>query len=49
MLDVAFHIQRRGDRALLHASAANTAAIAGYEKLGFELRRRLTFGALRTP
>ncbi|MCT1436554.1 GNAT family N-acetyltransferase [Brachybacterium paraconglomeratum] len=49
VLDVAHHIQRRGDRALLHASAANTAAIAGYEKLGFELRRRLTFGALRTP
>jgi len=49
VLDVAFHIQHRGDSALLHASAANTTAIAGYEKLGFALRRRLTFGALRTP
>lgn len=49
ILDVAFHIQQRGDRALLHASAANTGAISGYEKLGFTLRRRLTFGALRTP
>lgn len=49
VLDVAFHIQQRGDRALLHASAGNTAAIAGYEKLGFALRRRLTFGAVRTP
>jgi len=49
VLDVAFHIQQRGDRALLHASAANTSAIAGYEKLGFALRRRLTFGAVRTP
>ena len=49
VLDVAFHIQARGDRALLHASAANTSAIAGYEKLGFALRRRLTFGAVRTP
>ncbi|MGP9536457.1 GNAT family N-acetyltransferase [Brachybacterium sp. AOP43-C2-M15] len=49
LLDVAFHIQQRGDRALLHASAANTSAIAGYEKLGFVLRRRLTFGAVRTP
>jgi predicted GNAT family acetyltransferase len=49
VLDVAFHIQQRGDRALLHASAENTNAIAGYEKLGFALRRRLTFGAVRTP
>lgn len=49
VLDVAFHIQQRGDRALMHASAANTVAIAGYEKLGFSLRRRLTFGAVRTP
>lgn len=49
VLDVAFHIQQRGDRALLHASAANTTAISGYEKLGFALRRRLSFGAIRTP
>lgn len=49
VLDVAFHIQQRGDRALLHASAENTAAITGYERLGFVLRRRLTFGAVRTP
>ena len=49
VLDVAFHIRERGDRALLHAAAENTAAITGYEKLGFALRRRLTFGALRTP
>jgi len=49
VLDVAFHIQQRGDRALLHASAANTGAISGYEKLGFALRRRVTFGAVRTP
>lgn len=49
VLDVAFHIQQRGARALMHASATNTSAIAGYEKLGFALRRRLTFGAVRTP
>ncbi|WP_193103702.1 GNAT family N-acetyltransferase [Brachybacterium sp. FME24] len=49
VLDVAFQIQQRGDRALLHASATNTSAIAGYEKLGFALRRRLMFGAVRTP
>jgi ribosomal protein S18 acetylase RimI-like enzyme len=49
VLDVAFHARQRGDRALLHASATNTTAISGYEKLGFALRRRLTFGAVRTP
>lgn len=49
VLDVAFHAHRRGDRVLLHASASNTAAIVGYQKLGFALRRRLAFGAIRTP
>lgn len=49
VLDVAFDIQQRGEKALLHASATNTSAIAGYEKLGFALRRRLMFGAVRTP
>ncbi|WP_394214106.1 GNAT family N-acetyltransferase [Brachybacterium vulturis] len=49
VLDVAFHIQQRGERALLHASADNTRAIRGYERLGFSLRRRLSFGAVRTP
>lgn len=49
VLDVAFGIQQRGDRALLHASASNTGAIDAYEKLGFALRRRVSFGAVRTP
>lgn len=49
VLDVAHRIRERGDRALLHASATNTSAIAGYEKLGFAVRRRLEFGAVRTP
>lgn len=49
VLDVVHGIQQRGDRALLHASAENTSAIAGYQKLGFALRRTLTFGAVRTP
>jgi ribosomal protein S18 acetylase RimI-like enzyme len=49
VLDVAFHIQQRGDRAMMHASATNTNAIAGYEKLGFALRRRSTFIGVRTP
>lgn len=49
VLDVAFHIQQRGDRALLHAAATNVNAIAAYEKLGFALRRRNQFAAVRTP
>ena len=49
VLDVAFHIQERGDRALLHAAATNVGAIAVYERLGFLLRRRTTFSAVRTP
>lgn len=49
VLDVAHGIQGRGDKALMHASAANTAAISGYQKLGFRLRRRTPFGAVRTP
>lgn len=48
VLDVAFHIQQRGDRAFLHTAAENTGAIATYEKLGFDLRRTLVFGAVRT-
>jgi len=49
VLDVAFHIKERGDRALLHAAASNTGAIAAYERLGFALRRRNRFSAVRTP
>lgn len=49
VLDVAFHIQQRGDRAMMHAAAGNVNAIAAYEKLGFALRRRNRFAAVRTP
>lgn len=49
VLDVAHHIRARGDRALLHAAETNVNAIAGYEKLGFVLRRRSTFSAVRSP
>ena len=49
VLDVAFHIRQRGDRALLHAAASNVGAIAAYERLGFVLRRRNRFWAVRTP
>lgn len=47
--DVAFHVQQRGDRAFMHASAANTGAIHTYEGLGFDLRKRLNFMTIRTP
>lgn len=49
VLDIAFHIQGRGDRALLHAAGTNTGAIAAYERLGFVLRKRTNFAAVRTP
>ncbi|MEZ3161758.1 GNAT family N-acetyltransferase [Microbacterium sp. BWT-B31] len=49
VLDVAFHIRERGDRALMHAAATNVTAIAIYERLGFALRRRTTFATARTP
>lgn len=47
--DVAFHVQERGDRAFLHAAAQNVGAIGVYERLGFALRHRPTFGSLRAP
>jgi ribosomal protein S18 acetylase RimI-like enzyme len=46
---VAHGITERGERALLHAAATNTNAIRLYEQLGFVLRRRTTFVALRSP
>lgn len=49
VLDVAHHVRTRGERALLHAATTNTGAIRIYERLGFDLRRRTAFGALRTP
>lgn len=49
VLAVAHGVRARGDRPFLHATAHNTGAIALYEKLGFELRRSVTFAVLRTP
>ncbi|MEU3459525.1 GNAT family N-acetyltransferase [Streptomyces sp. NPDC006733] len=46
---VAAGIRDRGDTPFLHASAANTGAIALYESLGFTLRRRSAFYRVRTP
>jgi ribosomal protein S18 acetylase RimI-like enzyme len=49
VLDVAFHIQERGDRALMHAAATNVGAIGTYERLGFALRTHTTFVGVRVP
>ncbi|MTE24219.1 GNAT family N-acetyltransferase [Microbacterium sp. ZXX196] len=49
VLDVIAHIRARGDRPFLHASAANTGAVAAYEKLGFEVRRKTPFIRVRVP
>lgn len=49
VLDVAHHIRERGDRAMMHAAATNTGAIAIYERLGFDLRRRTEFLAVQVP
>jgi predicted GNAT family acetyltransferase len=46
---VAHGIRARGERAFLHAGVTNTGAIRLYESIGFELRRRPTFRAVRVP
>ncbi|WP_433604612.1 GNAT family N-acetyltransferase [Dactylosporangium sp. CA-139114] len=46
---VAHGIRARGERPLLHAAATNTNAIRLYESIGFELRRRTAFRAVRVP
>ena len=46
---VAAGIRARGETPFLHAADDNTAAVRLYKSLGFELRRRLEFVALRAP
>ncbi|MFI9011078.1 GNAT family N-acetyltransferase [Actinosynnema sp. NPDC053489] len=49
VLAVTAGIHARGDRALMHAAAANTGAIRLYESLGFRLRKRFVIAVLRVP
>ncbi|WP_236796090.1 GNAT family N-acetyltransferase [Amycolatopsis sp. GM8] len=49
VLAVAAGIRERGETPFLHASASNTNAIRLYESLGFRLRQRTTFTAVRVP
>lgn len=49
VLDVAHGIRQRGDVPFLHVSATNLGAAAAYEKIGFELRRKVDFLAAQTP
>lgn len=46
---VAAGVRERGEVPFLHTAASNTAAIRLYESIGFTLRRRLFFMAVRAP
>ncbi|GAA2602086.1 GNAT family N-acetyltransferase [Dactylosporangium fulvum] len=46
---VAAGIRARGEQPFLHTSASNTGAIRLYESIGFRLRRRTRFRAVRVP
>lgn len=46
---VAATVRERGDVPFLHASAANTGALALYARMGFTLRRTVEFAAFRAP
>ncbi|OLT46998.1 GNAT family N-acetyltransferase [Saccharomonospora sp. CUA-673] len=46
---LAARIAARGERPFLHAAASNTGAIALYERLGFAVRKPVTFRGFRVP
>lgn len=47
--DVAAQVVARGECPFLHVTAANTGAIEVYQRLGFDVRRDVTFRGYRTP
>lgn len=49
VLDVAHAIRSRGDVPFLHVSQTNPGAAAAYEKIGFELRRKVIFLRAQAP
>jgi ribosomal protein S18 acetylase RimI-like enzyme len=46
---LAARVEARGERPFLHVAEQNTGAIALYERLGFEVRKRVTFRGFRVP
>ncbi|MEV7213652.1 GNAT family N-acetyltransferase [Kitasatospora cineracea] len=47
--ELAARITARGERPFLHVAAANTGALALYERLGFARRTEVVFRGFRTP